>query len=61
MTGNASLEAKMIQQLTDMREKFLYKNFLDLHKAYDDLNKDIYIGILEGYRMGPRSLCLLHI
>ena len=51
----------MIQQLTDMREKFLYKNFLDLHKAYDDLNKDIYIGILEGYRVGPRSLCLLHI
>ena len=37
-TGTASLEAKLLQQLMEMREDFLYKIFLDLRKAYDALD-----------------------
>ena len=33
--------------------------FLNLHKAYDALDKDICLEILEGYGMGPRSFCIL--
>ena len=29
--------------------------FLDLHKAYDALDRDRCLEILEGYRMGPRA------
>ena len=37
-TGTASLEAKLLQQLTAMREEVLYEVFLDLEKAYEALN-----------------------
>ena len=37
--GNASLEAKLLQQLMEMREEVLYEIFLDLHKAYEDLDR----------------------
>ena len=40
-TGTATLKAKLIQQLVAMREEVLYVIFLDLHKAYDDLDRDI--------------------
>ena len=39
-TGNASIEAKLLQQLTAMREEFLYAIFLELHRAYDSLDMD---------------------
>ena len=32
---------------------------LDLHKDYNDLNRSRCLGILEGYCVGPRDLCLL--
>ena len=34
-TGNATPEAKLIQQLAAMREEVLYVIFLDLTKSYD--------------------------
>ena len=36
-TGNASLEADLLQQLMDMSEEALYDILLDLHKAYESL------------------------
>ena len=36
-TGTASLKAKLIQQLTAMREAVLFEIFLDIQKAYDAL------------------------
>ena len=42
-----------------MRESVLHMIFLDLHKAYDNLDRSRYTGILEGYGVGPRALCLL--
>ena len=35
--GTASLEAKLIQQLTEIREEVLYGVFLELWKVYDAL------------------------
>ena len=38
-TGTATLKAKLLQQLADMREEILYVIFLDLTKAYDALDR----------------------
>ena len=38
-TGTASLGAKLLQQLTAMSEEVLYAIFMDLHKAYDALDR----------------------
>ena len=38
-TGTTSLESKLLQKLTAMREEVLYKVFLELRKAYDDLDR----------------------
>ena len=58
-TGTATLEAKLIQQLSAMREEVLYVIFLDLTKAYDALDRSRCLDILEGYGVGTRALCLL--
>ena len=42
-----------------MREDVLHTIFLDLHKAYDTLERSRCMEILEGYGVGPRELCLL--
>ena len=38
-TGTATLEANLLQQLVAMIEEVLYVVFLDLHKAYDALDR----------------------
>ena len=38
-TGTANPEAKLLQQLAALREEVLYMIFLDLHKAYDALDR----------------------
>ena len=58
-TGTATLEVKMLQQVTYMREEVLHTFFLDLHKAYDTLDRYKYLDILEGYGIGPRAFRLL--
>ena len=52
-TGTATVEAKLLQQLADLREEVLYVIFLDLHKVYDDLERSRCLDILEGYSVGP--------
>ena len=52
-TRTSTLEAKLLQQLAAMREEVLYVIFLDLHKAYDSLDRSRSLNILEGYRIGP--------
>ena len=42
------------QQLMALREEVLYMIFLDLHKAYDALDRSRCLKILEGYSVGPR-------
>ena len=55
-TGTASLEAKLLQKIMDMREKVLYNIFLDLHKAYDALNCDLCLDTLAACGAGPWDL-----
>ena len=52
-TGIATLEVKLLQQLAAMMEEVLYMIFLDLHKAYDALDRSRCLDILEGYGVGP--------
>ena len=47
-TGTATLEVKLLQQLAALREEVLYVIFLDLHKAYDALDRSRCQEILEG-------------
>ena len=42
-------------------EEVLYVIFLDLHKAYDALDRPICLEVLEGYSVGPRACWLLRI
>ena len=46
-TGTATLEAKLFQQLMALREEVLYVIFLELHKAYDALDRSRCIETLE--------------
>ena len=58
-TVTVTLEAKLLQQLSDLREKVLYVIFLDLHKAYDALDRSRCLDIFEGYGVGHRARRLL--
>ena len=57
--GTATPEVKLLQPVAELREAVLHEIFLDLHKAYDALDRFRCLGILEGYCVGPRDLCLL--
>ena len=51
--------AKLFQQLAALREEVLCVIFLDLHKAYDALDRSRCLTILEGYGVGPRARRIL--
>ena len=58
-TRTDSLKAKLLQHMMTMREEVLYYIFLDLHNAFDTLERDYCIDILEAYGVGLRAICLL--
>ena len=58
-TSTANLKAKLLQQLAALREEVLYVIFLDLHKAYDALDRSMCLDILEGYGVIPQACRLL--
>ena len=58
-TSTTTLEVKLLQEVEALREAVLHVIFLDLHKAYYALDRSRCLGILEGYGVGPRALCLL--
>ena len=45
-TGTAIIEAKLLQQLTAMRQQVLYGIFVDLHKASDAMDRERALEIL---------------
>ena len=58
-TGTSTLEVNLLHQVAALSEAVLHEIFLDLHKAYDALDRFRCLDILEGYSVGPRSLRLL--
>ena len=50
---------QLLQQLAALREEVLYVIFLDLHKAYDALDRSRCLDILKGYGVAPRARRLL--
>ena len=51
-SGTSTLEAKLFHQLAALIEEILYVIFLDLHKAYDALERSRCLKILEGFGVG---------
>jgi exonuclease III len=58
-TGTAMIEAKLQQELANIRQQPLFQVFLDLKKAYDSLDRDRALNTLRNYGMGPRLLRLI--
>ena len=58
-TGAASLEANLIQKLMAVRYSVLFEVFLDLHKAYDALDRERALDLLSVYGVGSRTVQLL--
>jgi hypothetical protein len=58
-TGTAILEAKLAQQLAHFKQAPFYGVFLDLKKAFDAMDRDRCLLILEGYGAGPNMVWLI--
>jgi hypothetical protein len=52
--GNAIIRAKLAQQLSYLEMQPFYRVFLDLRKAFDAIDREQCIMILEGYGAGPQ-------
>ena len=60
VTRTTSLEAKLLQQLLARRQEVLYVILINLHKAYEALDRDICLEIMEGYGVVPLAHHTLH-
>jgi hypothetical protein len=58
-TGTGVIETKLAQQLSYLELKPFYGVFLDLRKAFDSMDRECCILILEGYGAGPRMIWLI--
>ena len=52
-TGTAYLEVKLLHKLMDIREEVLCAIFMDLHKTYRTLDREIFLGIMEENGVRP--------
>jgi hypothetical protein len=58
-TGTAILEAKLAQQLAYLEQEPFYGVFLDLKKAFNAMDRERCLLILEGYSVGPNMVRLI--
>ena len=55
-TGTASLEAKLLQQLTARGGGVLFKVFMGIWKAYDALDQERALDLLAAYGVDPGTV-----
>jgi hypothetical protein len=58
-TGTATIEAKLCQQMATIQQVPLFQIYLDLRKAYDALDRERCLEIVEAYGTGKRVVRLL--
>jgi hypothetical protein len=58
-TGTAIIKAKLAQQLSYPQLKPFYGVFLDLRKAFNAMDQERCIMLLEGYGVGPQMIQLI--
>ena len=59
MTGTATTNVKLAQQLAYLKQQPLSDILVDLKKAYDAMDMEQCLGILEAYGVGPKLFRLL--
>ena len=57
--GTATIEAKLAQQLAYLEQEALHTTFIDLHKAYDAMDRERCLKLLKGYGVGTMTLRLI--
>jgi hypothetical protein len=58
-TGTAGIEAKLAQQLAHLEQVPFFGVFVDLKKAFDAMDRERCLLILEGYGAGPNMVWLV--
>jgi hypothetical protein len=58
-TRTAIIKAKLAQQLSYLELRPFYGVFLNLRKAFDAMDRERCLMVLEGYRAGPRMIRLI--
>ncbi len=58
-TGTAIIKAKLAQQLAHLEQRPFFGVFLDLKKAFDSMDRDQCLLVLEGYGAGPNMRRLI--
>jgi exonuclease III len=57
--GTAIVEVKLFQQLAALAQIPVFAIFLDLRKAYDSVDRERTLELLDGYGVGPNMIRLL--
>ena len=58
-TRTANINAKLLHNISDLRQEVLYEIFIHLHKAYDALDREQNLKIMEVYEVSPQVFRLL--
>ena len=57
--GTATFKANLFQNIAGLYQEVLYEIFMDIHKAYYALYREITLNIMEVYGVDPQVLILM--